>query len=228
MKIKLLKWPLGLAKKIRKIIESGIPISFIAGISAIIIFWGFTLISMIFFPGKFNPTENWMSNLGNSNFNPKGAIFFNIGCIITGIALFPFYLGFFELRIGGSRNKRLTILTQITGFFSAFSIIMIGVFPEDNFEIHAFWAAVLFFLTIPTLLLPSIALYKYDFTKTIAKYGFIATSINVLLWVFFVPIFEWLTIIFAFGFIGLIIEMMNRRIEKFRFIRQNMKSTSKK
>ena len=203
------------------------PLSFTAGISAIVIFWLCTLISVLLFPGNYNPTKNWMSNLGNSNYNPNGAIFFNIGCIITGILLFPFYIGLFEYSIGNFKNKILTKLTQVIGFLSAFSIIMIGVFPEDNLQVHSFWATVLFFSTMPILFLPSIALYQYDFSRNIAKYGFIASAINVLLWVVFIPIIEWITIIFAFGFIGIMIENLNRRIDKYRFIRKNLKANRK-
>ena len=204
------------------------PLSLITGIPAIVIFWIFTLISISLFPG-YNPMNNWMSDLGSSILNPKGAIFFNIGCVITGIFLFPFYLGLFEFYIGGKKNKRLTILTQLAGFTAAFTIIMIGLFPLDYYPVlHGIWASILFCTTVIAFLLPSIALYKYDFTRTLAKYGFIATIVNILFFVFFFPIFEWLTILFAFGFIALIIESLNKQIDKLRFVRKNLNQVKKK
>lgn len=204
------------------------PLSLITGIPAIVIFWIFTLISISFFPG-YNPMNNWMSELGSSILNPKGAIFFNIGCVITGIFLFPFYLGLFEFYVGGTKNKRLTVLTQIAGFTAAFTIIMIGLFPLDYYPVlHGIWASILFCVTVLVFFLPSIALYKHDFTRTLAKYGFVATGVNILLFVFFFPIFEWLTILFAFGFIALIIESLNKRIDKLRFVRHSLKQVKKK
>ena len=212
MKLNPLKWPM----------------SFITGLSAIVVFWLFTSISIFFFPG-YNPMNNWMSDLGSSVLNPKGAIFFNIGCIITGIFLIPFYFGLFEFYIGGTKNKRLTILTQIAGFLAAFTIILIGIFPLDKYPmIHGILASILFCVTVLIFFLPSIALYKYDFTRTLAKYGFIATIVNSLLFVFIFPIFEWITILFAFGFIALIIESLNKRIDKLRFVRKNLNQVKKK
>jgi len=199
------------------------PLSFIAGVFAIGVFWIFTLISWAFFPGEYNPYDNWVSNLGNQALNPEGAIFFNIGCIITGILFFPFFFGLFEFYIGDSKNKILTVLTQIAGFVSAFSMIMIGIYPENNVEMHTFWTVIFFASTIPILFLPSIALYKYSFTRKLAKYGFAATALNLLLCLLFLPILEWLTIIVAFGFIGLMVMNLNNRIDKYRFIRKNMK-----
>jgi len=198
------------------------PLSFIAGVFAIGVFWVFTLIALSFFPGNYNPYDNWVSNLGNQILNPEGAIFFNIGCIITGILFFPFFVGLFEFYIGDSKNKILTVATQIAGFISAFSMIMIGVYPENNVEMHAFWTVIFFGSTIPILFLPSMALYKYSFTRKLAKYGFVATALNILLCILFFPILEWLTIIVAFGFIGLMIMNLNNRIDKYRFIRKNM------
>ncbi len=214
-------------EKFAKIVNSlpiprKIPISVASGVAVILIFWGFTITSLLFFPG-YNPLFNWMSDLGNSMLNPLGAKFFNIGCILSGIALAPFFFGLYEWYIGGKRNKRLTILTQICGVFASLSMVMIGVFPEDILALHIFWAMILFTLTIFTFILPSIALYKFKFTRNIARYGIIATTINMILWVFITPILEWITIIFSFGFIILIIHSMYKRIEKFRFIRANLK-----
>ncbi len=210
-------------------IPSKWPLSFVAGIVVIIIFWGFTIISIALFPGVFNPFKYWMSDLGNSTLNPKGAIFFNIGCIVTGIVLFPFFIGLYEWYIGSRNNKILTFLTQIAGFLSAFSMIMLGVYSVDYLEIHIFWAIALFTLTIFTFILPSIALYKYKFTRNIAKFGIIATIINILLWIFIYPIIEWITIFLSFAFIGIIIHSMYTRIERLRLVRkQNITMPSKR
>ena len=196
------------------------PISVVSGIFIIGVFWSFAIISMLFFPTTYNPFVNWMSDLGSHSKNPKGSFFFNIGCIISGVAMFPFFIGLYEWYIGGRRNKILTMLTQVTGFYTALAMIMVGLFPEDNMEIHIFWSISLFTISVLTFILPSIALYKYKFTRNIAIFGFIATIINLILWFCIIPIMEWVTIIFSFCFIGIIITSMQRRIERLRFVRE--------
>ncbi|MEM2118021.1 MAG: hypothetical protein QW386_03255 [Candidatus Bathyarchaeia archaeon] len=66
------------------------PMSCIAGIAVIVLYCIFTFSSWALFPTPYNPVDNWLSDLGNSNYNPSGAILYNIGCVLTGIALFPF------------------------------------------------------------------------------------------------------------------------------------------
>lgn len=196
------------------------PISFVFGLTAIVFFWSFAFISMAFFPGTYNPFVNWMSNLGNTELNPEGAIFFNIGIIVAGASLFPFFIGLYEWYIGGKRNKRLTMLTQLAGFYCSFAMIMCGVYPENYFLIHIFWAMSLFIISVFTFLFPSIALYKYKFTRNVAKFGFSAAAINLILWIFIVPIMEWATILLSFLFIGVIVYSMKKRIERLRFVRK--------
>lgn len=196
------------------------PISVVSGIALIVIFWTFTLISMSHYPQLYNPMKNWMSNLGNSKLNPEGAIIYNMGCIITGIVMFFFFIGLYEWYIGGKRNRNLTIITQISGFYCAFAMIMLGIFPEDYFEIHIFWAISLFICTVFTFILPSIALYRYKFTRNVAKFGYGAAVVNVTLWIWIIPIMEWATIILSFSFILVIITSMQKRIDKLRFVRK--------
>lgn len=196
------------------------PISVVSGIFVIIVFWTLVLTSIAFYPGIFNPFANWMSDLGSYSKNPNGYIYFNIGCIISGIAMFPFFIGLYEWYIGGRRNKILTMLTQVAGFYTALAMIMVGLYPNEYLEIHTFWSMSLFTITVLTFFFPSIALYKYKFTRNIARFGFIATIINLILWFCIIPIMEWITIVFSFCFIGIIITSMQRRIERLRFVRE--------
>lgn len=196
------------------------PISVVSGIFVIVIFWTFVFISMVHYPTTYNPFNNWMSNLGNSKLNPDGAIFFNLGCIICGIAMFPFFIGLYEWYIGGKRNRNLTIGTQISGFYCAFAMIMLGVFPEDYLVIHIFWAISLFATSFFTFVFPSIALYRYKFTRNVAIFGYSAAAVNFVLWIFIFPIMEWVTISLSFLFIGVIIQSMQKRIDRLRFVRK--------
>ena len=225
------------SEKIKKVVEvvkelpvpKKYPISVVSGISVILTFWIFVFVSIIYFQGFYNPYMNWMSDLGNSEKNPEGALFFNIGCIISGIVMFAFFIGLYEWYIGGKRNRNLTILTQIAGFYVAFALIMIGVFPIDYPLIHGIWAVSLFIASGFTFIFPAIALYKYKFTRNIAKFGLFGTGVNAILWIFFYPIMEWVTILLSFVYIGIIIYSMQKRIEKLRFVRhQHIEIHSKK
>lgn len=202
-------------------IPKRIPISVVSGLSSIVVFWTFILFSFALYPDIFNPIGKMMSDLGSYTQNPAGASFFNIGCILTGIAFFPFFIGLYEWYIGGLRNKILTILTQISGILCAICIIMIGLTPIDNLGAHTFWAVNFFTISVFTTLFPSIALYKYKFTRNIAKFGFIASTINIIFRIFIlIPIFEWLSIAFSFLFILLVIVSMQKRIKRFRIVRK--------
>lgn len=199
------------------------PISLVAGIGVISTYWTCTLVALYFYfsTGFYNPVFNWMSDLGSFALNPNGALYFNIGCILSGLGLFPFFFGLYEWYIGGKRNKNLTKATQVAGFISAFAMIMIGVYPEDLLAIHITWALTLFMVNTMTLIFPAIALYQYSFTKNVAKFAIFTACVNILLLIFITPLLEWLTIIFSFMFIAVLIQNMHKRIEKYRFVRMS-------
>ncbi|TFG01079.1 MAG: DUF998 domain-containing protein [Promethearchaeota archaeon] len=196
------------------------PISVVSGIAAIVIFWSFILFAFALYPGGFNPLENWMSDLGNLVKNPNGAYFFNLGCIISGICLFFFFIGLYEWYIGGIRNKILTILTQFAGFISALSLMMIGFSPINYFKSHMFWALIFFTVSSFVSFFPSVALYKFKFTRNTAKFGFLVCAFNVFFRFFVtIPIFEWIAIFLSFSFILVIIYSMQKRVKRFRAVR---------
>ncbi len=202
-------------------IPKRIPISVVSGLSSVIVYWSFILFSFALYPGIYNPFTNMMSDLGSFIHNPVGAPFFSMGCILTGISFFPFFIGLYEWYLGSFRNKVLTILTQISGIYCAFCIIMIGLISIDNFYVHTFWAVNFFTASAFTTLFPSIALFKYQFTKNTALFGFIASTINIIFRFFIVlPIFEWLTILLSFSYIVLIVTSMQKRIKRFRTVRK--------
>jgi len=65
------------------------PMSSVAGMTVIILYCVFTFSSLVLFPTAHNPITNWLSDVGNSLYNPRGVILYNLGCILTGIALLP-------------------------------------------------------------------------------------------------------------------------------------------
>ncbi len=192
MKLNSLKWPL----------------STISGAAIILIFNIFTLTSIILillYPRPFNPFDNYISDLGNSRYNPKGALIFDIGLILGGIAYFPFYIGFYKWYTNDSRNKILLITTQIIGCFLGFIIILLGFFSADYKSEHTFLAGVFFILHPLVLILTGIALYKHsDYIKESSYLFFIAASVNLLFIFWNVPIIEWITFLAYYSYFNLI------------------------
>jgi hypothetical membrane protein len=178
------------------------------GILVIVFYCVCTFTSLALFPPPFSPITNWLSDLGNSTLNPNGFLWYNSGCILTGVALVPFFLG---LSIWYSERKwksALVIAGQIVGFFDAFCLIMIGVFSEDSGEAHVFWSDMFFKTNLFVLIVVGIALLlNSKFIKLIGIYGFVVAIINVLFVVLIsaTPPLEWLTVFTALGFVGLLI-----------------------
>jgi len=184
-----------------------------AGVVVIILYCMFTFISWALYPTPYSPVDNWLSDLGNSTYNPSGAILYNVGCILTGIALFPFFGGLYKWYTDERGRKVMLMTTQAIGLFAAFSLIMIGVYSEDYGELHSLWSSVFFMLNLLVLILIGISLFTHpSYIKPIAYYGFIVAAINLLfVLVYRIPLFEWFTVFTALGYVGLLVyNMLNK------------------
>ena len=184
-----------------------LPLICFAGILVMLFYCVFTFISLALFPLPYSPIDNWLSDLGNSGYNPNGAIFYNIGCILTGSALFPFYTGLYKWYREERWYKIFMIIIQFIGCFSGFAEIMIGVFSEDFYREHVFWSNVFFIVLLILLILGSMALFLHPkFIKTIGIYGIIVCMIGIL-FVFFAwtPLIEWFMSFSAQGYVALIV-----------------------
>jgi len=182
------------------------PILCLAAILVIVFYCAFTLASIALFPTPFSPVVNYLSDLGNSTFSPKGAWFYNAGCILTGLALFPFYAGFYEWYTPERRRKLLIATTQVVGFLSALSLIMIGVFSEDSMAQHLFWSELFFIFNLLVLILANISLLtRPKFIRPIGYYGLAVAVVNLLFVVLTsTPLLEWFTVFTALVYAGLV------------------------
>ena len=187
-------------------------ISSIAGVLVIVLYCVFTFTSLALYPTAYSPVTNWLSDLGNSSFNPKGSIFYNVGCVLTGVALFPFFIGLHKWHTDEKWRRFSLIATQVIGSLAAFSLIMIGVFSEDYGWVHSFWSSVFFVLNLIVLVLAGASLFTHpSYIRPVAYYGFIVAVINLAFVLFFVtPIFEWFTVFTALGYVGLLTYNMLR------------------
>jgi hypothetical membrane protein len=194
-------------------LKSSISIS--TGILAIIIFSIFTFTAFALFPGHYTPITNWLSDLGNLNLNPSGFIFFNIGCILTGLILIPFFIGLSKW-YASKRQKNMLIVAQIIGIFSAFALIMVGTFPEDTGIKHTISACSFFISLLLVLIIANISLLNHPkFKKWIGYYGFFAAMVDLTLIILIVvptglptPLVEWLAVFISLSWIGLLVYNM--------------------
>ena len=181
------------------------PVTSIAGVRVIIFYCFFTFASIVFFQNPWSPWP-YLSDFGNTVYNPGGAVLYNLGCILTGLMLFPFYIGLYKWYGKESWRKVLIIITQIVGLASGFALMMIGVFNENYGDPHHLWSTVFFMLNLGVLILANISLLTHPkFIKLIAVYGFIVAVVNLALVV--LPsssIIEWFTVFTALGYAGLL------------------------
>ncbi len=184
-----------------------LPISIVAGIIIILTDIFSLSISLILIPPPYNPLTNMISDLGHPRLNPKGAIFFNLGCIVMGITVIFFYFGFYQWYLKGKWDRLFLKIIQIFGMISGTCLLMLGVYHEGYMPIHGYWAVAFFIFNMISMMLGSIYYYRTPGSiKVIALYGFVASLISLFfLFLSFTPLLEWLTVIFCVGNVGLTI-----------------------
>ncbi|MBD3405698.1 MAG: hypothetical protein GF411_06150 [Candidatus Lokiarchaeota archaeon] len=180
-------------------------LSAISGIFVIILYCVFTLVSWFFYPHPFTPWDNYLSRLGNFDYSPFGATFYNLGCILTGVALFPFFLGL-GVWYSGKKQTILLAVGQILGGASGVALILIGVYSENLGEPHMIASSVFFILNFLVLILICIALF---FNRAFPKLGVfwgLAIDVLVLILPFFIgtALIEWFTVFSSLAFVGMV------------------------
>lgn len=201
------------------------------GMLALAIFTIFTLTSVAFYPTPYNPLYDWLSNLGNSNLNPSGAIFFNWGCIITGIILIPFFIGLYRWHPVRKWSKILLVLGMLLGIFASVSLISVGFFPETHIKLHVLAASGVFGSIFLIIILLNISLYKNpEFMRPVTYWGILAIIMDLSFKIMLsqpqykdllanfnptipVPGLEWLTVYTSLIWIALLsYNMWNKKI----------------
>ena len=172
------------------------PLLSISGLFVVFLYCLFTFISWAFYPEEYGPATHYLSRLGNFNFSPFGAIFYNLGCIVTGIALFPFFIGFYKWYTPKIYQKIPLIIGQLIGLCSAVALVMIGVYSEDQGSPHMTASSIFFLLNFFTLILISFALiFHSDFFKPFALYGIVINLFSLAFELIFGgPLVEWFTV----------------------------------
>jgi hypothetical protein len=140
----------------------------------------FTITAYLYYPGAYGPLRNWLSDLGNPIENPSGAIFYRLGCGLTAIFLLAFFAGLSRWNTGDKKMKILLVIAQITGAFSALSLILTAVFPlGTQTDMHRFWSMMLFVMLGFFLTFSTTSLLRHPaFARWVAYYGFLTAVFN--------------------------------------------------
>jgi hypothetical membrane protein len=153
--------------------------------------------------------------LGNFDYSPFGALFYNWGCILTGLALFPFFSSLNIWTFDNTIKKFLLGFGQGLGWSSAVALILIGVYSEDLGSPHMTASSTFFLINFFTLIILGIALSLHeDFPVIVGVYG-IFVSISSLLLELSIggSITEWYTVFSALLFVGMV-SILTRRVFK--------------
>lgn len=151
------------------------------GLLALPVFSIFVFTSFALYPTPYTPLYDWLSNLGNAALNPSGAVFFNIGCIITGIILLPFLVNLYRWNPPERPNKILLTASIFLGVLAAISLMGVGFFPETHIKMHILSASGVFGTMFLIVILLNVALFKHPkFMRPVAYWGIIAVLIDLI------------------------------------------------
>ncbi len=181
--------------------------SLITGILAVLCYLTFTVFAYSRYPLPYSPTSNWLSDLGNANINPQGAIFYNIGIISTALLLIVFFFGLSVWKIEGNRAQGIMLrLTQAFGILGAFCMILSAIFPINLFKIHSFWSSSLYIM-LSTAFLFSVAMLRYhqNVPRWLLVLG-VSIALMVILTSFLqnVYLLEWITVFLLLSYVALL------------------------
>ncbi len=192
-------------------------LAFFSSVSIVACYLLLSLLAYINLTTRYSPLENWLSDLGSHQLNPKGAIFYNLGIILTGIILLVFFMSLVEWKMAGNKKQNaMLLLTQIFGFAGALAMIMSAVFPITFEGIHSFWSALLYIL-LGTAFAFSVAAMRYysHYPRWLLILGGLI-AVEDMVWglVLNTYLMEWITVILFLIYI-LIVGIVTRRKVKF-------------
>ncbi len=189
-------------------------ISFISSILVVITYLVFTVLSAMQFPTPFSPTRNWLSDFGSSTLNPGGAIYYNIGIVLSGVFVLVFFVGLSAWLMKGNKVQNFMLwLTQIFGSLGAISMVMSAIFPITKEGLHSFWSAALYIL-LGTGFGFSVAALRYysRFPRGLLVLGVLVAAVDMV-WgvVLNIYLVEWVTVGLLLVYILLLGIETNRR-----------------
>jgi hypothetical membrane protein len=185
------------------------PLGFAAGLAAIGCYLVFTAAAYLLDPGPFGPATNWLSDLGSSTVNPTGALVYNVGVGLTGLALVGFsFWGFADWANGASRRMRNRLdAVRILGVIGGLTTAATAVVPESlNADVHGWISMWNVEILATAAVLSGFFLYRHPaFWRPIAAWALLTEGAAVLFgFVQHTPAMEWILIGLILGYVWLV------------------------
>ena len=173
-----------------------------------------TFLAFINLHASYTPLKNWLSDLGNYQFNPKGAIFYNAGIILTGILLIIFFISLVEWKMAENKKQNIMLfLTQFFGCAGAIAAIMSAIFPIMVEGTHSFWSALLYIFlgTAFAFSVAAMRYYSYYPKWLLILGGLIAVEDMVWGMVLNTYLMEWITVALFLSYVSLLGSVTSRK-----------------
>ena len=109
-------------------------------LSLLAILW---LTAQLLFDGQYSPLNNTISNQGRTDYNPRGFVFFTIGCAVSGLLLIFHFIYLYHNY--SPTLKLIIIISTASGIVASVAFMFVGFIPGDiNKPLHSFFARLAF------------------------------------------------------------------------------------
>jgi hypothetical membrane protein len=188
-------------------------LSFVAGLFAVVCYLAFAALAYSHYPLPYSPLSNWLSDLGNANLNPSGALFYNIGIVLSAGALLLFFLGLSAWKMRNNQLQNLLLrVTQAFGILGALAMLMSGFYPMNFLALHSFFSACLYIL-LGTAFAFSVSALRYHpiCPRWLLMLGATTAVVTLVYGILHtVMVLEWVTTALFLCYVGLLGAETNR------------------
>jgi hypothetical protein len=156
------------------------PWTSIFGLAAVGLYVILTAVAILLFPAPVSPVDIYLSQLGNANYSPDGALFYDLAVILGGLALVLFSITLYR-HYADWGPKWLRWIALCAGVVNGVGVLMSGVFAEHvDMDVHTSWSYLIFFSLIPLLLAYSLVFWKMaGGSKGISLVGFAVCAVDI-------------------------------------------------
>lgn len=213
------------------------------GILTVAFYLIFLFIAWFLFPNLASPLDHWLSDLGRflvpedggpvwrqvdggyesyldlgfSSIRNPGAIFYDLGCILTGASMFLFFTGFLAYYNKEDKtSKILTYVLMVIGYLGGLFLILVGIFAEDGIfpgifapeinPIHHLATMIFFIFLIGIKILSGLWVWKHDLNRLVSIYAWVIIIFDIILIATdnIFPVIEWTAVILSLGTIVIV------------------------
>lgn len=190
-----------------------ISLSSASSLFAVVCYLACALLAYAHYPLPYSPQKNWLSDLGNPDLNPSGALFYNIGIVATAAVLPLFFLGLSRWKMANNQGQRLMLfITQGFGILGALAMLLSGLYPISFLALHSFFSMCLFIL-LGTAFAFSVAALRYHAAcpRWLLLVGAFTALVDMLYGVLHTVYgLEWVTVALLLGYLILLGAQTNR------------------